>query len=198
MASWYPLNRFFEISNVVVHDHAVGVDAGADAVVEDERHARVEQLLEVSILAGVLGLRHDDAADTVLQERLTDAAFALVALIALRHHDAVTADDGLLLDAGENGREVVVRNLRDDDADDLLRCYAAVAQALCQHVGIEVVLACILLDSLALFLADAWTVLQRPADSSDADTQFARDVFHRDVLLSVHVIHVCVAKVSKI
>ena len=93
---------------------------------------------------------------------------------------------------------VVAPGEDDDDADDLLRGNATVAQTLGQHVRIEIVLAGILLDSLALCLADARAVFQRPADCGHADAQLAGNILHRDVLFLVHVVSVCVAKIIKI
>ena len=43
------------------------------------------------VVLRVLGLRYDDAAHLVLKERVADAHFAGVFLIALSHHDAVAA-----------------------------------------------------------------------------------------------------------
>lgn len=51
---------------VVVDHHAAAVDAGAYSVVEHKGHAVVDEILEVVIFLGVLGLAHDDAAHLVL------------------------------------------------------------------------------------------------------------------------------------
>lgn len=52
--------------------------------------------------------------------------------------------------------------LRYDDTNDLHRPYTTVAQALCKHIGVIIMLPGIFLYLLALLSTDARTVLQRP------------------------------------
>lgn len=52
--------------------------------------------------------------------------------------------------------------LRYDDTDDFHGLRATVAQVLCNHVGDIIVLACVLLDTLALLITDAGTVFHCP------------------------------------
>ena len=96
-------------SCIVVYHHAAGVYACAHSVVENQWHAPVDKVLEVGVLCGVFGLRHDDAAHLVFEERLTDAHFAFVLFVALGHHDAVVLFFCSPFDACKNRREVKVR-----------------------------------------------------------------------------------------
>ena len=57
-------------THIVVDDDAAGVDARADAVVEHQRHAGVDETLEVVVPLRVLCLRDNDAAHLVFIERL--------------------------------------------------------------------------------------------------------------------------------
>ena len=176
-----------ESPHVVVDDHARGVHPRADAVVEHQRHTHVEQLLEVLVVLRVLGLRDDDAAHLVLVERLADVHLAVVLLVALRHHDGIAARRRFLLDAAQHRGKIEVGKLRDDDADDFLRPDARMAQRLGHIVRREVVLLRILLDALALRLADARRVLQRSRHRSHGNAQFPCDVLHRDRRSITHV-----------
>ena len=138
------------------------------------------------MVARVLGLRHDDSAHAALLKRLADAPLALVALVALGHHDAVAAHVGLLFDARKNGGEIVVGYLGHDDAYHPVGRHAAVAKTLGQGVRIEIMFARVGFDALTLRLTDARTVLQRTADGGHAHTQLAGNILHRDVRVFVH------------
>ena len=70
--------------------------------------------------------------------------------------------------------------LRYDDTNDLHRPNATVAQALCKHIGVIIMLPGIFLNLLALLSTDARTVLQRPGDGSDRDTQCLGYILHCD------------------
>ena len=173
---------------VVVDHHAAAVDAGAYSVVEHKGHAVVDEILEVVIFLGVLGLAHDDAAHLVLVERTAYLHLALISLVALRHNDAVAALIGLLLDAAQHRREVVVGELRDDHAYHLARAELAVAQGGGNNVGEVVVLAGEALYLLALLAAYAGTVFERARHCGHRHAKHPGYVFHRHLLLLTHCI----------
>ena len=87
---------------IVVDHHTACIDGRANAVVEHQRDAAAHELGEVVVLLGVLSLRDDDATHLVLLERLANLHLPLIALAALRHHDAVAALLGLLLNATQD------------------------------------------------------------------------------------------------
>ena len=147
--------------HVVVYHHARRVHARTYTVVEDHGDAMVHEFREVVIALRVLGLGDDDAAGAVLIEGLADLYLAVVALVARGDQDAVAPFPGRLLDTRENGGEIVVDKLGDDDSDELRRLRAALAQRLCQRIGREMMFARKPLDGLSLFRTDARIILQR-------------------------------------
>ena len=147
--------------HVVVYHHARRVHARTDTVVEDHGDAMVHEFREVVIALRVLGLGDDDAAGAVLIEGLADLYLAVVALVARGDQDAVAPLPGRLLDTRENGGEIVVDKLGDDDSDELGRLRAALAQRLCQRIGREMMFARKPLDGLSLLRTDARIILQR-------------------------------------
>ena len=86
----------------------------------------------------------------------------------------------------QDGREVIVGYLRYDDTNDFRQGNTAVTQSLSYHVRIEMMLLSIGLNLLALLLADAWTVFQRPRHGCHRDSQLSGNVFHCDDTTFVH------------
>ena len=181
------MRNCLERALVVVDHHAAGIDAHANAIVEHERHTILEQIDEVPILLGVLGLRHNDAAHLVLVERPADFHLVVVHLVALRHQDAVATARRLLLDAAEHRREIIMNELRNNNPDDTACALLAVAQALGYHIREIMVLLCKFLDFLALLATDARIVFQRTRHRSHRDAQHGRDIFHRQLCFILHI-----------
>ena len=171
---------------IVVDHHAAAVDAGAYAVVEHKGHAVVDEILEVIIFLGVLGLAHDDAAHLVLVERAAYLHLALIFLVALRHDDAVAPLVGLLLDAAEHRREIVVCELGNDHAYHLARAQLAVAQGGGNHVGKVVVLTGETLYFLVLLPAYAGAVFECARHGGHRHAEHSGYVLHRQLLFLAH------------
>ena len=144
--------------HVVVDHHTAGVHTRTDTVVEHQGDASIDESLVVLVVTGVLGLRRDDTTDLVTEEVLADMGLALVLLATEGHHDTIAAIGCSLLDARQHRHEIIMGELRHDDANDALGHHSAVAQGLANGVGIEIMLAGKLLDGLTTLLADAWRV----------------------------------------
>lgn len=159
-----------------------------------KRTPPIFQLLEVVVARRVLGLRDDDAAHAVHVELLADAHLALVAFVALRHHDVVAPLAGTLLYAVEDGGEVVVGYLRHDYAYQLCGGRAAVAQLVGKEVGKEVMLARVPYYLVFLYGADARVVFQRARHRRHRHAKLARNVFHRQKNLLCHCLRFFIGK----
>ena len=72
-----------------------------------------------------------------------------------------------------------MRKLRDNDANNLDRLRATVAQTLCNDIPKEMMFFCKGLDSLAFLLADAGAVFQCARHRSHRNTKLAGYIFHR-------------------
>ena len=175
-----------EGTHIVVDHHAAGIDARADTVVEHQGHATVDQPLEMAIVARILGLRDDDATNLVLEERLADAHLALVALVALRHHDAVASRRSFLLNTREDAGEIEMSDLGHDDANHLHGFLPAVTQRLGQHVGNKIMFTRIRLYLSPALSTDARAVLQGTRDSGHRHAKRAGNVLHRYLLQLFH------------
>ena len=88
---------------IVVNYHTACVYTRADAVVEHERYAAVDERLEVGVVLRLLSLRHDDAAHLMSLEHLAELHLALVLLARRGGDDAVAALRRSVLNAVENG-----------------------------------------------------------------------------------------------
>ena len=168
---------------VVVNHNARRIDAVADAVEEDERKAAALELAEMLVVFSVFRKRNDDAADTALVEGAAQLFLALVALVALAYDDTVAVAPRLFLHTVKHRGEIVVDNLRENNADNLGWLDLRVAEVLSHDVGREVVLAGILLDCLTPLLGDALRVGQGARDGGYRYVQSTRDVLHRDVFV---------------
>ena len=165
-------------THVVIYHHATGVDTRANTVVEHDGDVRVDEFLEVLVVVRVLGLGHDDATHLLPMEHLADTYLALIHLVAQCHHDVIATRHGRLFNTRQDAGEIVVGKLRHDDANDLRRHDASMAQSLADGIRIKVVFASILLDDFTPFLADAWRIFQCTRHSGHADAKLACDVFH--------------------
>ena len=183
-------------SHVVIDDDARGIHARADSVVEHERHAAVDQALEMVVLLRVFRLRDNDSADLMLVERLANAHFAVVLLVALGHENAVAVGRRLLLDAAENRRKIEMRELRNDDSDDFLGSHTRMSERFGQKIRREMMLAGVCLDALALLQADLFRVLQRTGNRRHGNSQFPRNVPHRDRCSFVHFVFLVIRRSS--
>ena len=108
----------------------------------------------MAVVAGVLGLRDNHAAHLVAVERVTDAGLALILLAAQGHHDIIATGGSRLLDTRQDRREIIMGELRHDDANHLLRHHPTVAQGLTDGIRIEIMFARIRLDCPPPLLAD--------------------------------------------
>lgn len=171
---------------IVVDHHAAAIDAGAYAVIKHQRHATLNQAVEVVILLSVLGLRHYDAAHLVLIKHLTGLNLTLIGLATLGHTHQVATALGLVFNAREHRREVVVHYLGHDHPDDVARGLLAVPQGGGNDVGEIIVLACKSLYLVALLPTDAGAVAQGTAHRGHRHAKHAGYIFHCKLRLLVH------------
>ena len=78
-------------SHVIIYHDPTAIDTCADAVIEHQWHAMVNQMLEMIVLNGVLSLRHNDATNLVFIKRLAYFYLATILFIALRYHDSIAS-----------------------------------------------------------------------------------------------------------
>ena len=166
-------------THIVIDHHATGVHPRTDTIVEHQGHPRADQFQEMVVLFRVLRLRDDDAAHLVLIERLADTHLSLIALLTRGHQQAVAARRGLLLDTGQHRGKVIVHEVGDDDADELLGLHLTEAQRLGDAVRREVVLSGVGLNDLSPLLTDAGRVLQRTRHGGHGDSELPGNVLHR-------------------
>ena len=88
--SLYEMAHGIESSLIVIDDDAATVHTGADAVIEHQGHAVVDELLEMLIVHRVLGLADNDTADLVLIEFIAEECLAVVLLGTLSYHDGIS------------------------------------------------------------------------------------------------------------
>ena len=144
-----------ESPHIVVDNHAAGVHARTDTVVEHDRDARVYQPLEVLVALCILSLRHDDTTHFLPEKHLADAGLALILFSTQCHHDVITASHGRLFDTCQDAGEIVVCKLWHDDTDNLRRHYPGVAQRLAHHIRIKIMFARVCLNHTTPLLTDA-------------------------------------------
>ena len=173
-------------THIVIDHHTAGIHTCTDAIIEYQRDTCVDQFLVMGIVLGVLGLRHDDAAHLRAEEVLADAHLALVLLATQCHHDTEAPGFRRLLDTCQDRGEVIMGELRHDDADDTLRHHPTVAQRLTNGIGIEIVVAGILLDRLAALLADTGGVFQGTRHRRHRDPELPGDILHCHWCLIFH------------
>ena len=179
-AGLYEMANGIERALIVVDNHAATVNPRADTVVEHQGNTAVDELFEVVVVHRVLSLTDNDAANLVLVEFVAEKCLSVVLLSALSYHDGISSRHSLLLDAAKDRGEVEMLKLRYDDPNDFHGFCTTVAQILCNHVGDIVMFARILLDTLALFIADTGTVFHRPRYSGHRDAKSLGNVFHGD------------------
>ena len=114
-------------THIVIDHHTTGIHARTDSVIEHDGDTCINQPLIVFVVLGVLRLRHDDTTDLVTMEVLTDPHLTFMLLPTQGHHDPITTGGCSLLNACQDRREIIVRELRYDDTDDSLRHYPTVA-----------------------------------------------------------------------
>ena len=114
-------------THIVINHHTTGIHARTDSVIEHDGDTCIYQPLIVFVVLGVLRLRHDDTTDLVTMEVLTDPHLTLMLFSTQRNHNPVTTGSGCLLNASQNRREIIMRELRHDDTDDSLRHHPTVA-----------------------------------------------------------------------
>ena len=88
--SLYEMAHGVERSLIVIDDDAATVHTGADAVIEHQGDAVVDELLEMVVVHRVLGLADDDATDLVLIKLITEECLAVVLLGTLSYHDGIS------------------------------------------------------------------------------------------------------------
>ena len=171
---------------IVVHHHAACVHARTDAVVEHERYAAVDERLEVGVVLRLLSLRHDYAAHLVSLEHLAQLHFALVLLARGGGDDAVATFRRSVLNAVENGGEIIMCELGHDDTKHLHRLLVRVAQRFGDVVRVEVVRMGVLANKVAFLLADTCATVEGTRHSGYGHTEMFGDVLHRGWLQFRH------------
>ena len=186
-----------EGAHVVINHHSGAVDARTYSIIEDQRHTVAHQLLEVSILLGILCLRNDDAAHLILIEVIADGNFSVISFLALRHHHTIASGSRFLLYTRKNGHKIIMYQLRNDNSYHFHRLHLAMSQSLSDDVGIEIMFPRIRLYTLLLGSTDSRAVLQSSAHRGDTNTQVASYIFHCYNIILIHDIFPHAAKLDK-
>ena len=71
------------------------------------------------VTLGILSLRHNDTTHLLPMKHLTDTSLTLILFITERHHDIIATGHRSFLDTCQDGGEIIVRELRHDNTNDL-------------------------------------------------------------------------------
>ena len=167
-------------THVVIDNHTAGIYPCGYSVVEHKWYAMVYKPLEMFVALRVLCLRHNDSANLMVEERLAYLHFLRVFLIALCHHDGISAGRSLFLYAAEYRREEIVGQVGNNHTYGLQRYLLAVAQTLGNVVWRIVARAGVFLYSVSLLLAYPCAALQGTRNGCHGNTKVAGNIFHRN------------------
>ncbi len=161
----------------VVEHHRIDLLAGQEAVEKHQRHAPAAHLVEVVVVLGAAGQRHQHAGHLGSEQRFDVAALQLHVFGRLAHDDAKAGLAGGLLNAlNHRGKELTfdVRHHYSQQAA------LALAQGGGEVVGLVIALPGQLEHALLGGGPNAVVVAERPRNSRHRHAQLAGQVGHRN------------------